>query len=257
MKNIILIGNGAIAQNFIHHFEKNKIKFTQVNSNDEKKYFTSSDESEKEYIYLCAIPDKNIEDCLNLFQQKNNHSIYVHFSGSLSLSVFPENIKENGCVLHPMQTFPNTENILNLTEVPFTLQCLPVKKDFIETRINYLEINYSHLSLNTPEAYHLMGVFTSNFMVSLISIAEKLGKENGLSDTDSRNLIIPLMKQTLDNLSNNTLYNGLSGPQKRNDTTVIEQHEKFLSEYSESYYTLYRLLNQELKEIIHTHETLK
>ena len=246
---IVLIGNGNLAVNIARFLEINAIKFDWFQSNLKGRYFTTEDESTLTRFYLCAVNEPNLDSLLNQFEHKNKHSYYGHFSGSIGLNVFPNKLKLNSFVFHPMQTFPNKETKIDIEECTFTFQGE-------ETILNQLKsvflnkLSILSLSIKSAEAYHLMGVFASNFLPALVSICNGLGKQNGLNETEVKQLILPLMKQTLTNIESNNLFDALSGPLKRNATVVIEKHEDYLNNFKESYSDIYRLFNQILNDNI-------
>jgi predicted short-subunit dehydrogenase-like oxidoreductase (DUF2520 family) len=246
--NIKLIGYGNVATSFAAHLEKNKISFLHFDPKKEKRYFEENDEENDAFIYLLAINEQNLASVCQKFQGKNKKSIYVHFSASINREIFPENIRKNSVVLHPMQSFPNRNDIILLEDLAFTFQGEDsVYKELLKL-FKKLNLTVIPLQLKSPEAYHLMGVISSNLMIALFSIAEQLGKMNGLNSDDTRELLLPLMKQSLKNLEKNSTFDALSGPLKRGAFDIIQKHEQFLESFSESYQDIYRLLNQELME---------
>lgn len=246
---IILIGNGNLAFNIAHFFHLNVISFKWFKSDEKGRYFSSEDEINEATFYFCAVNEPNLNALLNQFEHKNKNSYYGHFSGSIGLDVFPDKLKSNSFVFHPMQTFPNKEFHVNIEDCTFSFQ----GEKFILNHIKKIvldKLKIVSLSIKSAEAYHLMGVFASNFLPAIVSICSDLGKQNYLNEAEVKQLITPLMKQTLSNIESTNLLDALSGPLKRNATEVIEKHELYLSDFKESYSEIYRLFNQVLNENI-------
>ena len=246
MHQLYLIGNGHVAVQFASFFKQYDIKFHWFKSNNHNRYFSTDDELNEPTIYLCAVNESKLIELLKQFSHKNENSYYGHLSGSLSRDIFPEMIKQNSFVLHPMQTFPNKTQNINLEESVFTFQGSEIIKPELESAF-LQKIKMISLNMLKPEAYHLMGVFASNFLPPLMSVIQDLGKENGLTDEQSKELILPIMKQTLTNIENNSLINAQSGPLKRGANETVQKHEIFLKDFRLSYAELYQLFNEIMK----------
>lgn len=85
--------------------------------------------------------------------------------------------------------------------------------------------------------YHAGAVFASNYLVGLADIAVRLMHEAGIANADVE-LILPLMRQTLDNLRDGPAA-ALTGPVRRGDAGTVTAHLAMLGEPER---TLYRML---------------
>ena len=63
-------------------------------------------------------------------------------------------------------------------------------------------------------------------------------------------LISPIINQTLQNSNDSKLIDALSGPVKRNEKIVIEQHEEYLKKHDIQLLNIYQLLNKQLKKMM-------
>ena len=249
MHKLYLIGSGNVATHFARFFTQKHIPFIWFKPEEKKRYFNSEDERAEPTLYLCAVDEPNLVSLLDQFQGINSDSYYGHLSGSKGMDVFPETIRKRGFVCHPMQTFPNKTDVISLEECTYVFQ----GEIYIYNALNHAVHHQLHIiqkEIISPEAYHLMGVFASNFLPALVSICVKLGTENGFTEAESKRLILPLMKQTLANIEGTSLVNALSGPLKRGATDVIKKHEDYLKSQSDDLKGLYQQLNSVLKENI-------
>jgi predicted short-subunit dehydrogenase-like oxidoreductase (DUF2520 family) len=85
--------------------------------------------------------------------------------------------------------------------------------------------------------YHAGAVFASNYLVVLADIAVRLMHEAGVAGADV-DLLLPLMRQTLDNLAQDQA-GALTGPVRRGDVGTVTAHLAALGEPERA---LYRLL---------------
>jgi len=94
----------------------------------------------------------------------------------------------------------------------------------------------------TKTAYHLAGVWASNFLVGLISQATSL--MYGMTHDNSRSLSIlePLIQGTITQIKRTGIEGALTGPAMRGDIGTIQRHletlEKQYPEFSELYRNL-------------------
>ncbi len=79
------------------------------------------------------------------------------------------------------------------------------------------------LAPGTKPAYHAGAVITSNYVVVLASLAERLAREAGVPPADAVRLYLPLMQGTVANLSLGPAA-ALTGPIRRGDVATIRRH---------------------------------
>ena len=72
--------------------------------------------------------------------------------------------------------------------------------------------------------YHAAGVFSSNFVVGLLDIAQTLLKEAGIPDGESRLMLEGLVRGNVDAIFSKDTVRALSGPLERGDTGTLKAH---------------------------------
>ena len=145
-------------------------------------------------------------------------------------------------------TFSNnsTDNIFG--ESPFLYQSKIDQKKQIQESLKISKL-FDFDVLNT-KAYHLLGVFASNFQIALFKIIEDLAKENNINSSDIRKFIMPIIKETFRNIEQeNDLKSSLSGPVKRNDLKTISEHKDYLENFNDDYKNVYNLLTNILFKV--------
>ena len=76
--------------------------------------------------------------------------------------------------------------------------------------------------------YHLSAVVASNLLVPLAALAAGLGESYGVGPKRALRALLPLMRNTLDNLETRGLPAALTGPLARGDAAAIEAHLRLL-----------------------------
>lgn len=77
--------------------------------------------------------------------------------------------------------------------------------------------------------YHAAAVTASNYLVTLAATAARLLEQAGVDDVDAMCVLLPLMRGTLDNLSDLGVSAALTGPVVRGDIDTVRLHLARLS----------------------------
>ncbi|ABS78281.1 Rossmann-like and DUF2520 domain-containing protein [Coxiella burnetii] len=182
-------------------------------------------------ITVIATPDDYIEPCCQQLSRSKNlkpASIILHCSGSLSSEIlFP--VVKKGCFTasaHPLQSFAVPELVLSRYKGTYCAieghsQAIPLLND-IFTAIGSLTFL---ISAKKKAIYHAAGVFASNYLVTIANTAAHCLKEAGVEEKIALEMIIDLMKGTLNNLETTlSPAKSLTGPLKRGDINTILKH---------------------------------
>ena len=147
-----------------------------------------------------------------------------HFSGLLPGATFPKSRNIYRASVHPFATFPKIsipptrkKYILFVegdTQAANIAKRIFAKKYFIINRIRKEQKIY----------HHLIGVFSSNLMVGLISAIYEVAKSTHWSNKEINNVVMPIIEETLNNIKINSVKNALSGPLERGDIEIIKKH---------------------------------
>jgi predicted short-subunit dehydrogenase-like oxidoreductase (DUF2520 family) len=76
--------------------------------------------------------------------------------------------------------------------------------------------------------YHLIGVFSSNLLVGLVASIYEIAGKMGWKDKELRQLVFPILAETLNNIEQYGLRSSLSGPLHRGDMETVKKHLKAL-----------------------------
>ena len=251
MKNIILLGSGNVATHLgialknsnytIVQVYSKSIKNAKILANKLEARFTNdlSKLKSADLIIVCIKDDA----ILSVLSQIKNTAI-VHTSGSIELNVFKEKFSNYG-VFYPLQTF-NKEVDINISEIPFCIEGnnLAFEKQ-LTTLAKQLSNNVVLMNSEQRKQVHIAAIFACNFSNQMFSIADDLLAEKNLDFK----ILLPLIKQTIAKLSTNKPKTVQTGPAKRNDNNIIQEHIKHINKQE------VKDLYQEISNnIIRTHE---
>lgn len=174
-------------------------------------------------VVLLAVKDDVIEAVSKIVLPQTN-GIVAHTSGTVGLDVFGES--RNTACFYPLQTF-NGITKPSFSTIPILISA---KSDEIENKLISLGKTISNkVQTITPEAkkqLHLAAVIASNFTNTLLDEAEQILKKSNLP----LDLLKPLLNQVVENTFRLSPYHAQTGPARRHDFGVIDQHLKMLKE---------------------------
>lgn len=189
-------------------------------------------------FYLVALQDKAIAPLLKRLNFIPKQ--IAHTSGSVPLSVFPRKFKNTG-VFYPLQSFSKNRKT-DLKNVPFLIESKSVKtKKLLSSLGHSLSENVTFVSSDKRKKIHLAAVFANNFVNHMYSISSDILKENKLSFE----LLKPLITETAAKIQANEPDQMQTGPARRNDKAIINEHLKLLNGNKQRK-AIYTLLNKSI-----------
>ena len=226
MKNIILIGSGNVATHLGIALKNSNFSILQVYSKCiqnakvlAKKLDTdfTNDLTKLKSVDLIII-SVNDDAISSVLSQIKNTAI-VHTSGSIGLNVFKDKFSHYG-VFYPLQTF-NKDVDLNISEIPFCIEgnSLGFENQLIKIA-KILSNNVIKMDSKQRKQLHIAAVFACNFSNHMFNIADNLLAKKNIDFK----ILLPLIKKTIVNLDRNKPKEVQTGPAKRKDKTIIQQH---------------------------------
>jgi predicted short-subunit dehydrogenase-like oxidoreductase (DUF2520 family) len=179
-------------------------------------------------LILICVSDDAIK---SIIEQLPINLKIAYTSGALELQQFSQH--KNIGVLYPLQTFSKNRTV-EIFEVPFLIEANSV--DFAQELFDLawqISRKVSFASSSERKVYHLAAVWMNNFTNHLIYQSKEI--------LDKRELnweyLLPLLKETVNKLDSMNPYDAQTGPARRNDQTIIHQHEEMLSGTPKEIYT--------------------
>ena len=239
IQTISIIGTGNVAfhlgsaflERGIHIksvFGRNPAKASELANHLEAELCSTLENIAGDLIVICVSDDA----IKSVIEQLPSNLKIAYTSGSVELQQFSHHT--NIGVLYPLQTF-SKGRIVEIFEVPFLIEANSV--DFAQELFDLawqISRKVSFASSSERKAYHLAAVWMNNFTNHLIYQSKEI--------LDKRDLnweyLLPLLKETVNKLDSMNPHDAQTGPARRNDQSIIHQHEEMLSGTQKEIYTL-------------------
>ena len=229
MIKVSIIGEGNVAT---HLGKKLKVRF----SKDINKIDRASD------VFILAVKDDAIADAAKKLQVKNK--IILHTSGSVNMDVVKKYSRNFG-VLYPLQTFSKKRKI-NLSEIPVCVEGSNKRTEKIvfslASQISGRK-NVHIINSKQRKILHLSAVFANNFSNHMFAIAESILKKEKLPF----DLLKPLILETANKACQMNPREAQTGPARRKDKKIIQEHLKMLSQ-KKNYRDLYKRITSSISQ---------
>jgi len=232
-----ILGGGNLGVNLTYALSSKGYRFKYVYKKSKFKIYSSNIEKSLKKIVLnsdvffLSVQESRIEDLVKEIENVGNLSekIFFHTSNSLtSDELIP--LKEKGALVasfSPLQTFSsfyNDEDIFK--SVCFLFEgdgeaLKTAKKISSDLGAHCMEVEKS-----LKIYFHIGAVASSNFLNSLMRFADIQIKKGGGNDYK---ILLPLVRQTLNNIEKNGLEMSLTGPADRKENEIILKHMELLS----------------------------
>lgn len=232
---LVLIGSGRVARNLGHVFKEACHCIVQVYSPtlshakelalelNATAYTNRLDDLVRNAsCYIIAVKDDAIGDIVKKLDVGNR--LVVHTSGSTSIEVFKDHIKNYG-VFYPFQTFTNQP--IPFKDIPIFIES-PFKESLslLEEIGSLISGKVAVLSSENRLRLHIAAVFACNFLNHMLVLGNQVLREAKIDFSTLQ----PLVEQTIANaFSTANPINAQTGPASRNDVNIISKHVELLS----------------------------
>ena len=255
ISSIVFIGAGNVACKLSEGFKDTGRKVLQVYSRTETSArslasmlnadFTSDlNKIEKGAdIYIISVSDGAVPEIVK--NLKLGKGLVVHTSGILAMEML-ENVSQNIGVFYPLQTLSKNRKI-DFLSIPV---CVEANKEenlaLLEDLARSFTTDVRYIDSPQRKLIHLAAVFASNFANQMYSIAEEIIKESEIPF----DILKPLILETAEKIMYLDPYEAQTGPARRNDKNVINQHLEMLknTNYNECYQLLSEMIANKYKK---------
>jgi len=177
-------------------------------------------------VWLCHTDDALAETARELARKPGWKGIIVlHSSGALPSRVLAP-LKRAGAhtaSLHPMMTFvPGT--VPRIKAVPFAIEGDRHAVAVARRIVRDLKADSFAIRKSSKTLYHALGSFSSPLVVATLATAERVGRAAGLSPSETRKVMGPILQQTFKNYLERGAAAAFSGPIKRGDLETVRRH---------------------------------
>jgi len=251
IQNIVLIGAGNVATHLALAFYKSGLNIFQIYS----KSLDSAQELAKKVkatyttdlqkikldadLYIISIADNAIEEVTAQFNL--NDKLVVHTSGSVPMEIL-NTVSTNYGVLYPLQTFSKMKE-LDFNNIPLCLEANNSENfEKLNSFAKLISENIQVINSEQRKKLHLAAVFACNFPNFMYSVAAEITKQSEI-DFD---ILRPLIKETADKIIGISPWEAQTGPAKRGDEKIMNEHLEMLSEFPE-FKEIYKLISSEIQ----------
>ena len=159
-----------------------------------------------------------------------NHFNIAYSSGSVDLPL--DSQRGNYGVFYPLQTF-SKERELDISNVPFFIEA--TNKTFAKQLFDFALLVSSHVTYATSlerKNLHISAIFVSNFINHLAYLSQEHAESNHLNWDHLK----PLINETIYKIVNSSPKTAQTGPARRNDLEVINDHLQMLNGFPKDIY---------------------
>lgn len=192
-------------------------------------------------ILICT----NDESVLQLINELSSDQIIAYTSGSVEL---PQG-KSNVGVFYPLQTFSKDLD-LDLSNVPFLIESenIALQESLIKLA-SKISTQVTICNSIDRKNLHIAAVFINNFTNHLIYQSQQFLKDKNL---DWR-LLLPLLEETIHKVKSTDPFHTQTGPARRGDRSIIENH---LSKLKDDSKAIYQALTNSILKTHHHNDKL-
>lgn len=191
-------------------------------------------------VFIIAVADDAIQSIAQDIILPDE-AILLHTSGSQPLSVLGYAATPHIGVFYPLQTFSKSKKV-DFNTIPIFVETETPEAEAICMKMaKKISSDVYKITSNERKALHVAAIFASNFANHMLTISKDLLEEHKLSF----DLLKPLISETLNKGLSIGPENSQTGPAKRGDFEILDNHNAFLS-HDESLAAIYRLISQHI-----------
>lgn len=188
-------------------------------------------------VYIFCLKDSALKDIAS--KLPTNKGLWIHTSGSISMSVFKEYISTYG-VLYPFQTFSKNRSLDWKTTPIFIEASDDDSLNIIDSIARELSDKVSILSSADRQYVHLTGVFACNFTNHMYTLAESFLSKVELPF----DVALPLIDETAEKVHELSPEEAQTGPAIRFDENIINKHLEMIEDKRVK--EIYRLISENI-----------
>ncbi len=243
-----IIGTGGLGDSLARSFRANDIPIKSLFNRTVSKARDLADELEVSIsnsfpasaeelgsLVFITVPDRAIQPVASklaeLFDDFSDH-IFVHCSGNESADLL-KSLSEKGAVVasfHPLQTFTRESTPDDFNGIYFSLQGDRQAFPILEAIAQKMGAHVFEIDKEQKSHLHAGAVMVSNYLNTLLQSAVDTATLSGLAEDQVKKALLPLVRQSLQNISTSSFPDALTGPIKRGDVSTVKRHLELLAD---------------------------
>lgn len=207
----------------------------------------------KNEVILLTVSDPAIDEVLEeIIPALDGTQVVLHCAGARGAAIREGLAFERTGVLHPIRAIPNGETML--THQVWGISGGDIAQARAREIITLFEGDFLRVPDDEAATYHAAMVIAGNFPLALQAISEALIQSLGADESVGRRALRTLHQGALENVSDNTIADVLTGPIARRDLDTIQTHFTVLQSIDPEIATWYRQTSRLLSNCIGWHE---
>ncbi|MBX2900971.1 MAG: DUF2520 domain-containing protein [Cyclobacteriaceae bacterium] len=196
-------------------------------------------------IFILAVRDEAIAQVAREIILPDE-AVLIHTSGSVPITELQYAATPHVGVLYPLQTF-SKERKVDFSSIPLFVETVTDEAATVVLALSKaLSKQVRKITSEERKALHVAAVFASNFTNHMLTLARQVMQQNSLEF----NWLKPLITETLNKSLTIGPHHAQTGPAKRGDLEILDNHLQFLSE-DERATEIYRIISQHIIDTYH------
>jgi len=202
-------------------------------------------------VWLTVVDDAVAEVAETLADRLDGADLVVHACGSLDSRVLREaGIRAPVGSLHPLLAVTDPETAAErFGECVWTVEGDEAASAFAEAWTRRIGARLLRVDPGRRALYHASAATAANLVVVLVDAALEMAEAAGIGRDDARSMLVPLLASAVDNLTEQTTADALSGPAARGDDGTIERHREALAEADPRLAEIYEVLTERAQKL--------
>lgn len=201
-------------------------------------------------VFMLGVPDDHIQACAQRLARSGllaPGNIVFHFSGSLPSSEL-DSVTAYGALtasIHPIKSFADPEGSCRT----FAGTYCGIEGDAAAVGVltrGFEGIGGKVIPIDAAnkDIYHAASVFVCNYVTALLEVGLRCYMKAGLDREAARDIMAPLVRETVENVLRLDTVKGLTGPVARGDHGVVARELNALENWDPDLGELYRGLGK-------------
>lgn len=196
-------------------------------------------------IYLIAVSDDQIAACCDQLARSGNltsESIVFHCSGALRSSELQAAAQLGASVasIHPIRSFAVPEQVAQEFSGTYCgVEGDARAVDLLSAAFTAIGARMVPINADAKILYHAAAVFACNYLTTLLDVAQQTYVQAGIPHDVARELMAPLVRETIDNIFRIGPAAALTGPIARGDFAIAERQQRAIADWNRDHGALY------------------
>lgn len=201
-------------------------------------------------VTLIATPDGQIAECSQALAQTGllrAGSVLFHCSGALPSAILHNATQNRASVasVHPIRSFASPEQAAK----DFAGTFCGIEGDqpavaLLSEAFTAIGAQLVDIDAKFKSVYHAAAVFASNYLVTLLDVAQQAYAKAGIPPDSALRLMEPLVRGTVDNVFRLGTTDALTGPIARGDIATAVKQYRAVNAWDERHGALYKQLGK-------------